>query len=740
MAMGNLCFLFVWTAVIIHHSYGADPAFSNLDGTHTMADTSTTTLSIYQISATDGDGDALTYSMTVSSGYFDLSGQDVRATGAVPAGVYSLTFRVIDTTGGIDTGTLTVTVTNSAPTLTNSAWTASATESETNEAQLFLIEYTDNSASDYVDCVVQSSTPTSNDFFVRYDSTNSKYAVYAQQNPTLNQASYSLAIACTDLSGDSDTGTLVVTVVQNADPVFQNPGGSVSIASGSTSVGTAVHTVTSTDTDSQQLFYNMTTSPVGAPFQIQHSGDILLTQSLIGLTTPTYTLSVYVYDGYNLVGPDTVTISITDINTAPTIDNLPATTSVAENTAAGTSIFQVTATESDAGQTLTYTAFSNPGSAMSYLSLDSSTGLLSTSSTNINYETAAANSATTVTVSIIVSDGEATVTSDLTLTFTDVNEAPSFQKTQYTSSGNEGLAGSSFSNPNFVINDEDTSDAHTYSIDCVSTFAMDPSTGALSLVTSYDVDTGTASTTVTCTATVSDSLLTDTATLTVTIGNINDNTPIFNPAVYVWYTDSSATIGATVGTVTATDGDIGDFGTFSYTLDNSADAAYFGVSSAGDVYVKNNVTALGNGGSTLAFIVTANDTGGLTANAAVQVIIPATTTTSTTTTTDRHMTFAESTSNVAWLTTFCAVGLLLLSLLIFMAYKNGFFTWFVELLERMWEACRPGKCCESEEEEEEFEEESEEEEDYSYTPPPRNQKVATIGEYSWNPWKQDNKY
>ncbi|XP_021355490.1 cadherin-23-like isoform X2 [Mizuhopecten yessoensis] len=735
MSIDGTFLLLIWTNSFIGFSNAAVPVFSNLDNTHTIADTFSVTTSIYALTATDADGDALTYSMTVSSAYFDLSGH-VRATGAVPADAYALTFRVIDTSGGIATGTLTVTVTNSAPTLTNTVWTASAAESETDETQLFLIEYTDASAADYVDCVVQSSTPISSDFFVRYDSVNSKYAVYAQQNPTLTAASYSLVIVCTDLSSASDTGTLIVTVVQNAAPVFQNPGGTVTIASSSTSIGTTVHTVTATDTDSQQLFYNMTTNPGGAPFQIQHSGDILLTQSILGLTIATYTLHVFVYDGYNLVGPDTVTISVSGINNAPTIDNLPGTASVAENTAAATSIFQVSTTEPDAGQTLTYTAFSTPGSVMSYLSLNSATGLLSTSSTNINFETVGV---TTVTVSVIVSDGTATVTSDLALTITDVNEAPSFQKSQYTSSGSEGLAGSSFSNPNFVINDEDTSDSLTTSIDCASTFTMNPTSGALTLTAPYDVDTG-SGTTVTCTVTVTDSLLTDTSTLTVTINNINDNTPTFNPSVYTWYTDSTSTIGTSVGTVTATDGDIGDFGTISYSLDNSADAAYLGVTNQGVVYVKSSIESLGTGGSTLAFIVTATDTGSLAGNAAVQIIIPATTTTSTTTTTDRHMSFDESASNVAWLTTFCGVGLLLAGLLVFMAYKNGFFTWIVDALDRMCELCRRKKSWDLPEEEEYEEESEEEEEEYAYTPPPRQQQVATIGEYGWNPWKQDNAY
>ncbi|XP_069106185.1 cadherin EGF LAG seven-pass G-type receptor fmi-1-like [Argopecten irradians] len=738
MAIEKLYFVLLWTAVIVKSSYGAAPTFDNLDDTYTMVDTGTAVTTIFTLAASDTDGDIQGYSMTRSAGYFSLvsGGTAVQTTGAVPAGVYSLDFRVMDATGGQDTGTLTVTVTNSAPVLTNAAWTATATESETAEAQIFLIEYTDASADDFVDCVVQlPTTPASTDFFVRYDTTNSKYAVYVQQNPTLTASSYVVPIACTDESGASATNSLTVTVGQNADPVFQNPGATVSVNSESTSVGTIVHTVTTTDTDSTQLFYNMTTNPTGAPFQIQDSGDILLSQSLLGLTQASYALSVYVYDGYNLVGPDIVTINVADINTSPTIDNLPDTATIPENSAAGVSIFQVTGSDAD-GDTLTYTAFTNPGSALVYLSMDSTTGLLSTSATNINFETA---DSTTVIVSVIVSDTKATVASDLTLTITNVNEPPTFQKTQYTTSGDEGLAGTSFSNPNFVVNDEDTGDAHTYSIDCVSIFSIDGSTGAISLITAYDVDSASATTTVTCTVTVSDSALTDTTTLVATINNINDNTPIFDPTVYVWYMDSTATIGTTVGSISATDADIGDFGTFSYTLDNSADAGYFGINSNGEVYVKSNVSNLGSSGSTLAFIATATDTGGLTANAAIQVIVPATTTTSTTTTTDRHMKFEESTSNVAWLTTFCAVGALLIGLLIFMAYRNGFFSWIVDRLEGLCENCRPGKC--RDEEEEEFEEESEEEEIEYYTPPPpRTQKVATIGDYTWNPWKQDNMY
>ena len=49
------------------------------------------------------------------------------------------------------------------------------------------------------------------------------------------------------------------------------------------------------------------------------------------------------------------------------------------------------------------------------------------------------------------------------------------------------------------------------------------------------------------------------ATVTVTITNVNDNRPTFSPSFYSWEVDYNATEQTSVGTVTATDGDIGKY-------------------------------------------------------------------------------------------------------------------------------------------------------------------------------------
>lgn len=59
-----------------------------------------------------------------------------------------------------------------------------------------------------------------------------------------------------------------------------------------------------------------------------------------------------------------------DINNAPTFDNLDGTANVDENSASGTSVFQVSATDVDAGQTLIYSASYNPGWASVYFTIN----------------------------------------------------------------------------------------------------------------------------------------------------------------------------------------------------------------------------------------------------------------------------------------------------------------------------------------------------------------------------------
>ena len=76
----------------------------------------------------------------------------------------------------------------------------------------------------------------------------------------------------------------------------------------------------------------------------------------------------------------------------------------------------------------------------------------------------------------------------------------------------------------------------------------------------YDVDDPEASTNFICTLTVSDGQLSDTSSLHITLNNINDNSPTFDTPVYDFSTVADVSLNTVIGSVTATDGDVGEFG------------------------------------------------------------------------------------------------------------------------------------------------------------------------------------
>lgn len=76
----------------------------------------------------------------------------------------------------------------------------------------------------------------------------------------------------------------------------------------------------------------------------------------------------------------------------------------------------------------------------------------------------------------------------------------------------------------------------------------------------YDVDVPAAPTFFSCAVTLSDGQLSDTASLLITINNINDNSPTFSASNYEFSVFADVAPNTVIGSVTATDRDVGDFG------------------------------------------------------------------------------------------------------------------------------------------------------------------------------------
>ena len=78
----------------------------------------------------------------------------------------------------------------------------------------------------------------------------------------------------------------------------------------------------------------------------------------------------------------------------------------------------------------------------------------------------------------------------------------------------------------------------------------------------YDADVQGTPLSVTCEVTVSDGQLSDTASLVLHVNNINDNYPVFLNDSYSFSVKVNASIGTLVGSVSAVDNDLGEYGKF----------------------------------------------------------------------------------------------------------------------------------------------------------------------------------
>ncbi|XP_071149615.1 cadherin EGF LAG seven-pass G-type receptor 2-like [Mytilus edulis] len=542
------------------------------------------------------------------------------------------------------------------------------------ETTLYTMSVTDpeNTA---VTCSIPTITPPTTILFHKPSSNFNEFDIVLQSNPNLQYdlvRTFRLDISCTD-GRRSDTGVFFVNVLRNKPTVFLNLQNTTTVSSISSYIGQIVFDVEVTDPENDQVQFSMSCVPsTNSPFEIYHSGEILLTRSIEGEFVPAYDCYVEVSDGKTTTGPRSLTVHVLDINYVPVIRNLPLPSPlvVSENSPLAMSVFQVSIQDNDGEDTHTYTMTSSPPDGILYFDIDSATGLVSTSATTIvDFE---AVSSTDYTLTITVTDTKDSATQNLSLTVANVNEPPVYTKKSYVLSVNEGSAGIILPDPGYLYTDEDTGDTHKFSMTCgsnVGYFSISSTTGLITLATDIDVDEAGSAASYTCTVIVSDSVLTDSATLTINVNNINDNTPVFSNNLFTYYLDISYPLNTVFGSAVATDADAGTFGTFAYSIDQtSLGIETFGIQTNGDLYLKNSLTSYGYGAS-LSFTIQATDTGSLQGTATVFVVIPQTTTTSTTTT-NRYITFWEYPANPAWVVILSVLGVFILCLPCFMVWKN----------------------------------------------------------------------
>ncbi|MBC6401363.1 MAG: cadherin repeat domain-containing protein, partial [Ekhidna sp.] len=289
-------------------------------------------------------------------------------------------------------------------------------------------------------------------------------------------ATYTLAMKVSDgiLESTADVTITVTDVDENTAPVMADQTFTIAEDAGR---GTVIGTIVASDAEMNSLTFAITSGNTGDVFAINpSSGAITVAGTLDFETDPNYTLTISVSDG-NLSATADITVNVTDVNTAPAIAD--QTFSVAENATNGTTVGTIAASDAEMDR-LTFAIFS--GNTGNVFALDASTGTLSANGA-LDYETTMS-----YTLRVSVSDGSLSTDASITVNVTNVNDAPVMADQSFSVTEDAGSR--------TVIGTIAASDAEmnrlTFTITSGNTgnvFALDASTGALSANGALDYET-----------------------------------------------------------------------------------------------------------------------------------------------------------------------------------------------------------------------------------------------------------
>jgi|GEM_PF-683351 len=323
------------------------------------------------------------------------------------------------------TATITVNLQNLdevAPTITSSA-TATAINENSGAGQV-IYTVTSTDITDYVSgATAYSLTGTDAGLFTINSATG---AVTLTANPNFEaKASYSFNVVATDAANNASSKAVTL-AINNLDEVAPTITSSAIATAIDENSGAAqvIYTVTSTDvTDyvSGATAYSLSGTDAGLFTINSTSGAVTLTANPNFETKASYSFNVIATDAATNASTKAVTLAINDLNEAPSVTS-GGTLSVAENST-GT-VYTATGADPDTAQTLSW---SIGGTDAALFSINSTSGAL-TFNTVPNFELPADNGGDNVyDLTVIATDngtGNLTASKALTITVTNVNEAP----------------------------------------------------------------------------------------------------------------------------------------------------------------------------------------------------------------------------------------------------------------------------------------------------------------------------
>lgn len=393
------------TVTLIVLDVNEPPATSPASGS--VAEGATIGTTVTTLTADDPEGVALSYVIVGGDpgGQFAIDNAGVVTTAAAldfeAADAYTLTVEVDD---GVFTVTETVTVTvvdeNEPPvvaptsgTVAESAPVATVVASLTaTDPEGGGLTYGIVSGDPGGQFTVDGSGTVATAGALDFETVNS-YALTVEVDDGTNVVPVSVDVTVTDVNETPVATPASVTVVETAP------------------VGTVVGPADVSDPEGDALTFNITGGDPSGQFDIGTDGVVVTAAPLDAETTASYPLTVSASDG-EFTTTTTVTVTVTDVDEPPV--SSPLSVTVPEDTAVGSTIGTVSATDPE-GRPLSFTIVSgDPGGEFSI----NPTGAVKVA-TELDAETDTGYSLT-----VEIDDGVNTVTETVTVTVVDVDEPP----------------------------------------------------------------------------------------------------------------------------------------------------------------------------------------------------------------------------------------------------------------------------------------------------------------------------
>ena len=245
--------------------------------------------------------------------------------------------------------------------------------------------------------------------------------LYLSGNPIADYRPLRRLKAAIDQNEDHPGLYLDITIPTNNLPVFTEGASTTrSVAENTVSDTNIGAPVAATDTDTHNILtYTLSGTDASSFSIVPTSGQLQTSAALDYETKASYSVTVDVSDSDGGSDSIPVTITVTNVNETPSFATDTATRSIAENTASGEDIgAAVVATDPDSDDTLTYTL---GGTDVDSFSIINTSGQLRTN-VALDHETKDSYS-----VTVTATDGDnLSDTTTVTISVTDVNEAPSF--------------------------------------------------------------------------------------------------------------------------------------------------------------------------------------------------------------------------------------------------------------------------------------------------------------------------